>query len=197
VSFRKAEIDIDPNKIGKGYAVDKMIEKLKEHEIKSALVSAGGSSIYGLGTPPNDTAGWTVRIRHPRKWSETVQELQLKDTLSTRATMRSLPAVEKIQPYYGPGSHSAEGALSASRGCAQTSPARPDEAFFRPRPRVAAKINPRTSRIFAKTRRSECAYSNEQLVLDASGGGPPMCGPGYAAGRTLPASIARSVHMES
>ncbi len=84
VSFRKAGVDIDPGGIGKGYAVDKMIEKLKERGIKSALVSAGGSSIYGLGAPPNDTAGWTVRIRHPRKWSETVQELQLKDeSLST------------------------------------------------------------------------------------------------------------------
>ena len=78
VRFSKAGVDIDPGGIGKGYAVDKMIEQLKEHGIRSALVSAGGSSIYGLGTPPNDT-GWTVRIRHPRKWSETVQELQLKD----------------------------------------------------------------------------------------------------------------------
>ena len=83
VRFSKAGVDIDPGGIGKGYAVDKMIEKLKEHGIRSALVSAGGSSIYGLGAPPNDT-GWTVRIRHPRKWSETVQELQLKDeSLST------------------------------------------------------------------------------------------------------------------
>lgn len=83
VRFRKAGVDIDPGGIGKGYAVDKMIEQLKEHGIRSALVSAGGSSIYGLGAPPNDT-GWTVRIRHPRKWSETVQELQLKDeSLST------------------------------------------------------------------------------------------------------------------
>jgi thiamine biosynthesis lipoprotein len=83
VRFSKAGVDIDPGGIGKGYAVDKMIVKLKEHGIRSALVSAGGSSIYGLGAPPNDT-GWTVRIRHPRKWSETVQELQLKDeSLST------------------------------------------------------------------------------------------------------------------
>ena len=83
VRFSKAGVDMDPGGIGKGYAVDKMIEKLKEHGIRSALISAGGSSIYGLGAPPNDT-GWTVRIRHPRKWSETVQELQLKDeSLST------------------------------------------------------------------------------------------------------------------
>ena len=84
VRFSKAGVEIDPGGIGKGYAVDRMIEQLKEHGIRSALVSAGGSSIYGMGVPPNDAAGWTVRIRHPRNYSETVQELLLKDeSLST------------------------------------------------------------------------------------------------------------------
>ena len=83
VRFSKAGVEIDPGGIGKGYAVDRMIDVLKERGIRSAMVSAGGSSIYGLGTPPNDT-GWTVKIRHPRKYSETVAELQLKDeSLST------------------------------------------------------------------------------------------------------------------
>lgn len=83
VRFSKPGVEIDPGGIGKGYAVDKMVERLKEYGITSALISAGGSSIYGLGTPPGDT-GWTVRIRHPRKWSETLEELQLRDeSLST------------------------------------------------------------------------------------------------------------------
>ena len=83
VRFSKAGVEIDPGGIGKGYAVDRMIDILKEQGIRSAMVSAGGSSIYGLGTPPNDT-GWTVKIRHPRKYMETVEELQLKDeSLST------------------------------------------------------------------------------------------------------------------
>jgi FAD:protein FMN transferase len=78
VRFRRAGVDMDPGGIGKGYAVDKMIEKLKEHKIRSALISAGGSSIYGLGTPPNDK-GWDVKIRHPREWSRTIEEVYLKD----------------------------------------------------------------------------------------------------------------------
>lgn len=84
VRFTKPGVEIDPGGIGKGYAVDKMVAKLKEHGIRSALISAGGSSIYGLGAPPSDSEGWTVRIRHPRKWSETLEELRLKDqSLST------------------------------------------------------------------------------------------------------------------
>jgi FAD:protein FMN transferase len=78
VRFRRAGVDMDPGGIGKGYAVDKMVEKLKEHKIRSALISAGGSSIYGLGAPPNDK-GWDVKIRHPREWSRTIEEVYLKD----------------------------------------------------------------------------------------------------------------------
>jgi thiamine biosynthesis lipoprotein len=94
VRFRSAGVEMDPGGIGKGYAVDKMIEKLKEHGIGSALVTAGGSSIYALGAPPNDS-GWTVRIRHPRKWSQTVEELQIKDeSMSTSGDYEKFFAAE-------------------------------------------------------------------------------------------------------
>jgi thiamine biosynthesis lipoprotein len=83
VRFLKAGVELDPGGIGKGYAVDRMIEKLKEQGIQSAMVSAGSSSIYGLGTPPNDT-GWTVKIRNPRSYRQTVAEVKLHDeSLST------------------------------------------------------------------------------------------------------------------
>jgi len=83
VRFLKPGIELDPGGIGKGYAVDRMIAKLKDGGIQSAMVTAGGSSIYGLGTPPNDT-GWTVKIRHPRAYKDTVAEVKLKDeSLST------------------------------------------------------------------------------------------------------------------
>jgi thiamine biosynthesis lipoprotein len=85
VHFLKAGVELDPGGIGKGYAVDRMIEKLKEQGIQSAMISAGSSSIYGLGAPPNDT-GWTVKIRNPRSYRETVAEVKLNDdSLSTSA----------------------------------------------------------------------------------------------------------------
>ncbi len=83
VRFLKPGIELDPGGIGKGYAVDRMAAKLREQGIESALVSAGSSSIYGLGAPPQDS-GWTVKIRHPRKYRETVAEVKLKnESLST------------------------------------------------------------------------------------------------------------------
>src|SRR5574341_1338322 len=54
VRFRKQGVELDPGGIGKGYAVDRVAATLKERHVASALISAGGSSIYGLGAPPND-----------------------------------------------------------------------------------------------------------------------------------------------
>jgi len=83
VRFRTPGVELDPGGIGKGYAVDRMIERLKAHGITSAMISAGSSSIYGLGAPPSDT-GWTVKIRDPRRYTQTVAEVKLKDgSLST------------------------------------------------------------------------------------------------------------------
>jgi len=66
-----------------------MIEVLKADGITSAMVSAGGSSIYGLGTPP-DERGWHTVIRDPKDANKTAAEVWLKDeSLSTSATTRS------------------------------------------------------------------------------------------------------------
>ena len=65
VRFLRAGIELDPGGIGKGYAVDRMVEILKRRGIRTALVSASGSSIYGLGAPPEDPRGWAITIRAP------------------------------------------------------------------------------------------------------------------------------------
>jgi FAD:protein FMN transferase len=78
VRFAQPGVDLDPGGIGKGYAVDRMVEVLKENGISSALVSAAGSSIYALGTP-NNGKGWEVKIRDPKDPRKTLEELYLKD----------------------------------------------------------------------------------------------------------------------
>jgi FAD:protein FMN transferase len=78
VMFRRPGMEIDPGGIGKGYTVDRMVKILREAGVKSALVSGGGSSIYGLGVPPGKE-GWRVTIKHPKTPSQTVEELLLHD----------------------------------------------------------------------------------------------------------------------
>jgi len=86
VRFLKEGVELDPGGIGKGYAVDRIVEILKNNGIKAALVSAAGSTIYGLGAPPSQD-GWRVKLRHPVKENEYVGEVTLKDlSMSTSGT---------------------------------------------------------------------------------------------------------------
>jgi len=84
VKFDQSGVELDPGGIGKGYAVDCMVQVLREHNVRSALVSAGGSSIYGLGAPPDSPTGWTIKIRAPENPDRTAAEVILKNmSLST------------------------------------------------------------------------------------------------------------------
>lgn len=64
IEFRSSCLEIDLGAIGKGYAVDRAVEILRSHGIRNALVDAGGSTIYGMGSPPGQTA-WLVHLRDP------------------------------------------------------------------------------------------------------------------------------------
>jgi len=78
VRFLRSGMNIDPGGIGKGYAVDRMIDILKEYGLKSALISAARSSIYALGTPPGEP-GWRAQIRDPKDGSKVAAEVLLHD----------------------------------------------------------------------------------------------------------------------
>ena len=67
VRFDIAGMEINPGGIGKGYAVDRMVEILRKKGFEAALVMASSSSIYGMGSPPGEARGWRVDIRHPRR----------------------------------------------------------------------------------------------------------------------------------
>jgi FAD:protein FMN transferase len=79
VRFKVDGMSIDLGGVGKGYAVDKMVAILRANGINSGIVSGGGSSIYGLGVPPDDTRGWYVRIRDPKDEKKTGAVVYLKD----------------------------------------------------------------------------------------------------------------------
>ena len=79
VKFAKKGMEIDPGGIGKGYAVDKMAEVLKDNGIHSALISGGGSSIYAIGSPPQDAQGWKINIKDPKNTSKSVASVYLRD----------------------------------------------------------------------------------------------------------------------
>jgi thiamine biosynthesis lipoprotein len=78
VRFARTGVELDPGGIGKGYAVDRITQILKDEGVAHALISGGGSSIYAIGAPP-DERGWRVDIKNPRDPSKSVASVFLKD----------------------------------------------------------------------------------------------------------------------
>lgn len=84
VWFDTRGVEMDPGGIGKGYAVDRMVEILKKRGVERALVAGSDSSIYGLGAPPDQPEGWEVSIRDPKNSRRAVEQVFLKNaSLST------------------------------------------------------------------------------------------------------------------
>ena len=79
VRFARAGVEMDPGGIGKGYAVDRMAAILRQNGVRSGFITAGSSSIYAIGAPPNEPRGWRVSIRHPKDANRNVADVFLKD----------------------------------------------------------------------------------------------------------------------
>ena len=87
VAFDRAGVELDPGGIGKGYAVDRMVDVLRKQGFQIALVAGSDSSIYGMGAPPTEPKGWRVEIKDPRHPRQTATEAFLKDmSMSTSGT---------------------------------------------------------------------------------------------------------------
>ena len=84
VHFDHPGVEIDPGGVGKGYAVDRMVEILRSRGFRNALVAASGSSIFGLGNPPEEPRGWPISIADPWDHRKNAAQVFLKDmSLST------------------------------------------------------------------------------------------------------------------
>ncbi|PKL81595.1 MAG: hypothetical protein CVV24_14460 [Ignavibacteriae bacterium HGW-Ignavibacteriae-3] len=71
-------ICIDLGGIGKGYAVEKIEEILREWEITRALISGGFSSVKAVGSP-DGFDGWPISISNPVSNSETILNFYMQD----------------------------------------------------------------------------------------------------------------------
>jgi FAD:protein FMN transferase len=117
IHFDREGVELDLGGIAKGYAVDKAAEILRESGVTSALITAGGSSILAIGTPPNKTA-WRVEVNDPLNRSHKVTSVEIKDeSISTSGCReKSFQVGGKtychiMDPRTG---HPIEGVLSAS-----------------------------------------------------------------------------------
>ncbi|MDR3635200.1 MAG: FAD:protein FMN transferase [Isosphaeraceae bacterium] len=67
VAFDRPGVMINLGSIGKGYAIDRAVDVIRDHWWPTAaLVHGGRSSLYALGSPPGRFGGrWEVALRNP------------------------------------------------------------------------------------------------------------------------------------
>jgi thiamine biosynthesis lipoprotein len=78
VRFDRPGVELDLGGIAKGYAVDRVVALLRREGVAAALVSAGGSTIYGMGSPP-DGGGWEVTLQDPAGSERSAMTVRLED----------------------------------------------------------------------------------------------------------------------
>ncbi|MDD2653971.1 MAG: FAD:protein FMN transferase [Candidatus Omnitrophica bacterium] len=76
VAFLKEGMSIDLGAIGKGYAVDCAIKKVRDNGTKSCLIAIAGD-IYCLGNKNGEP--WQIGIQHPRNKKDLLDALNLEN----------------------------------------------------------------------------------------------------------------------
>ena len=89
-ALERAGMAIDLGGIGKGYAVDRVVDRLRELGVESAFVSFGESSLRAMGSAAGGD-GWEVWIRRGRR---RLGPIHLRD--AALSTSRSLARSRKV-----------------------------------------------------------------------------------------------------
>jgi thiamine biosynthesis lipoprotein len=79
VRFARPGVMLDFGAFGKGYAVDRAIEILRDYEITSALLHGGTSTVLGIGRAENDTP-WRVAVTGAPPTDEVLWLVDLRET---------------------------------------------------------------------------------------------------------------------
>jgi thiamine biosynthesis lipoprotein len=87
VHYDVSGLEINLGSIGKGYALDRAGELLRERRsLSSCLLHGGHSSVLALGVEPGQRRGWAVGLRHPWERERRLATVRLRDrALATSA----------------------------------------------------------------------------------------------------------------
>jgi|YNPMSStandDraft_2_1061718.scaffolds.fasta_scaffold28998_1 thiamine biosynthesis lipoprotein len=80
IRFRRQGLELNLGSVGKGYALDRAGQCLRdEWNITQALLHGGGSSVLALGSSPVNERGWPIRLRHPHTPDAHLGTVYLRD----------------------------------------------------------------------------------------------------------------------
>ena len=79
IRFDRPGVEIDLGAVGKGYAVERAVDILKESGVLSGLIHGGTSTVYGIGAQP-DGKPWRIGIKDPREADRQLEVVELADS---------------------------------------------------------------------------------------------------------------------
>ena len=79
VRFGRPGVELNPGAIGKGWAIDRVMERLRDAGVESALVHGGSSSVRAMGGQGTGRRSWPVGMRHPLRPGRRLATVQLED----------------------------------------------------------------------------------------------------------------------
>ena len=89
ITFSSPCLQLDLGAIGKGYAVDRAGEILRASGVRDALINAGGSTIFAMGSPPGQSA-WLVHLRDPSRQIDPYVMLKEESVSTSEQSLASL-----------------------------------------------------------------------------------------------------------
>ena len=95
VRFRREGVMLDLGSIGKGYALERAADLLRDAGITSAVLHGGTSTVCAIGAPPGQPA-WRIGIEDPRITSDAESTLRIGDD-ATHAAPRHLLATVPLK----------------------------------------------------------------------------------------------------
>jgi FAD:protein FMN transferase len=98
VSFARDGVELNLGSIGKGYALGRMARVLADAGVEDALVSAGGSSVLGLGAPDG---GWAIDVKSRQVARDRLARLRLRGPVALATSGAGEQFVEIDGARYG------------------------------------------------------------------------------------------------
>ncbi|HKX30999.1 MAG TPA: FAD:protein FMN transferase, partial [Blastocatellia bacterium] len=83
IRFEREGVELNFGSVGKGYALDRAAALIRGR-VRSALLSAGSSSMRAIGGGARGDAGWVIGVRHPKSRDRRLAVVKMRDAaLST------------------------------------------------------------------------------------------------------------------
>lgn len=80
VRYDASGLEINLGSIGKGYALDEALRRLRqEFGVECCLITGGSSSMIGIGSLWGDDSGWLIAIEDPEATEKTIATVRLRN----------------------------------------------------------------------------------------------------------------------